>query len=190
VFNQQYILDALSDLDMRVQYSCGIGSVSKVKELLAIGFYRIVIDTQTLTTQPKFLEQLSQELSGAYNCMDRIVIKVSYRAFQDAENKEDAFNQLIEYIDYCSNLGFFRFLCNDLSKVKNINDSRVNIYKKILEYKPFIRLIACGGICSMEEIEKLKEIKCASAVVGSAIYEDKISIETIQSWNLQTLSSI
>src|SRR5690606_26562339 len=92
--------------------------------------------------------------------------------------------KLMDYIDRCLNLGFYRFLCTDINKDGKLGGAGVELYKKLLDHSPIIRLIASGGISSMDDIEKLSQINVESCVVGKAIYEERISIEEIQAWNL------
>ena len=63
------------------------------------------------------------------------------------------------------------------------------MYQKLLDHSPVIKLIASGGISSMDDIRALDEIKVESCVVGKAIYENRISIEEIKEWNLRALIS-
>jgi phosphoribosylformimino-5-aminoimidazole carboxamide ribotide isomerase len=64
------------------------------------------------------------------------------------------------------------------------------LYKKLLDHSPFIKLIASGGVSSMDDIKELAQYDIRSVVVGKAIYENRISIEEIKEWNLKALSSI
>ena len=52
----------------------------------------------------------------------------------------------------------------------------IALYKKIRKKFPDLKLIASGGVCSMNEIEKLKRIGLYGAIVGKAIYENKIKL--------------
>jgi phosphoribosylformimino-5-aminoimidazole carboxamide ribotide isomerase len=48
---------------------------------------------------------------------------------------------------------------------------------------PNLKLIASGGVSSMEDLEKLKEINCFGAIVGKAIYEGRISLKELERFN-------
>jgi phosphoribosylformimino-5-aminoimidazole carboxamide ribotide isomerase len=87
-------------------------------------------------------------------------------------------------------LGFFRFLCTDINKDGKLGGAAIDLYKKLLEHSPFIKLIASGGVSSMDDIRALAKLEVRSVVVGKAIYENKISVEEIKEWNLKALSSI
>jgi phosphoribosylformimino-5-aminoimidazole carboxamide ribotide isomerase len=98
--------------------------------------------------------------------------------------------KLMDYVDKCLRLGFFRFLCTDISKDGKLGGAGIDLYEKLLDHSPFIKLIASGGVSSMADIEALNKIKVESCVVGKAIYENKITIDEIKNWNLESLISI
>lgn len=98
--------------------------------------------------------------------------------------------KLMDYIDKCLQLGFFRFLCTDINKDGKLGGAAVDLYQKLLAHSPFIKLIASGGISSMKDIEELAKYDIRSVVVGKAIYEKRISIEEIKQWNLKAMSSL
>lgn len=98
--------------------------------------------------------------------------------------------KLLDYVDKCLSLGFFRFLCTDINKDGKLGGAAVELYKKLLDHSPFIKLIASGGTSSMADIEELAKHNIRSVVVGKAIYENRISIDQIKEWNLRTLSSL
>ena len=55
----------------------------------------------------------------------------------------------------------------------------VELYTKILNTFPAIKLIASGGVSGKEDIEKLKKIKVDGVIVGKAIYEGRIDLNTL-----------
>lgn len=93
-------------------------------------------------------------------------------------------------MDKCLQLGFFRFLCTDIAKDGKLGGAAVDLYRKLLDHSPFIKLIASGGISSMDDIEELAKYNIRSCVVGKAIYENRITIEEIKQWNLKAMTSL
>lgn len=41
---------------------------------------------------------------------------------------------------------------------------------------PGLEVIASGGVCTTDEIKKLKAAGCGGAIIGKAIYEGKITL--------------
>lgn len=189
--NQQMLFKLVKQTDMRIQYGGGIRSIEKVKELLEAGVDRVIVGTQAITN-PTFLEELSKSFSKHKDYANRIVIAIDVldEVIKYSGWMESSPVKLLDYVDKCLRLGFFRFLCTDISKDGKLGGTSVELYKKLMAHAPIIKLIASGGIASMKDIQELHELNISSCVVGKAIYENKISIEEIKEWNLNTLTSL
>jgi phosphoribosylformimino-5-aminoimidazole carboxamide ribotide isomerase len=46
--------------------------------------------------------------------------------------------------------------------------------------KTKIKLIASGGVTSIEDVKKLIELGCEGAIIGKAIYEQKITLQQLR----------
>ena len=189
--NQQYLFDVIKKTDMQVQYGGGIRSIEKVKELLDAGVHRVIVGTQAITN-PDFLQELSKALIGKDKYGDRVVIAIDVldEVIKYSGWMESSPIKLMDYVDKCLALGFFRFLCTDINKDGKLGGAGIDLYGKLLDHSPFIKLIASGGVSSMHDIEQLNNIKVESCVVGKAIYEGHITIDEIKNWNLESLMSI
>jgi phosphoribosylformimino-5-aminoimidazole carboxamide ribotide isomerase len=188
--NQQYLFDIIKKTDMQVQYGGGIRSIDKVKELLDAGLHRVIVGTQAITN-PDFLSELSKQFSGG-KTSDNIIVAIDVldEVIKYSGWMESSPIKLMDYVDKCLAMGFFRFLCTDINKDGKLGGAGVDLYRKLLDHSPFIKLIASGGVSTMGDIEDLSRIKVESCVVGKAIYEGHISIEDIKNWNLDALISI
>ncbi|MGZ3754214.1 MAG: 1-(5-phosphoribosyl)-5-[(5-phosphoribosylamino)methylideneamino]imidazole-4-carboxamide isomerase [Mucilaginibacter sp.] len=189
--NQQYLFDVIKKTDMQVQYGGGVRSIEKVKELIGAGVHRVIVGTQAITN-PMFLDELSRSICGRDKCANQVVIAIDVldEVIKYSGWMESSPIKLMDYVDKCLGLGFFRFLCTDIDKDGKLGGAGVKLYEKLLDHSPFIKLIASGGVSSMDDIEQLSNIKVESCVVGKAIYEGRISIEDIKNWNLESLISI
>ncbi len=189
--NQKYLFDIIKKTDMKVQYGGGVRSIDKIKELLDAGMHRVIVGTQAITN-PDFLQELSAEMCDKANCSDKVVVAIDVldEVIKYSGWMESSPIKLMDYVDKCLQLGFFRFLCTDITKDGKLGGAGVDLYKKLLNQSPFIKLIASGGISSMKDIEELNDLKVESCVVGKAIYENRISIDEIKEWNLQMLTSL
>lgn len=188
--NQKYLFEIIKKTEIKIQYGGGVRSIEKVKELIDAGIHRVIVGTQAITNA-NFLQELSLEICGKEKCQDQVVIAIDVldEVIKYSGWMESSPIKLMDYVDKCLNLGFFRFLCTDIDKDGKMGGAGLELYKKLMEHSPFIKLIASGGVSSMQDIEELKKIKVESCVVGKAIYEGKISIEEIKDWNLKSLIS-
>lgn len=94
----------------------------------------------------------------------------------------DVFSFLRKYIDRGINQAF----CTDISKDGRLEGPSLELYKKILRSFPGFQLIASGGVTTMQDLEDLRTAGCSGAIVGKAIYENRISLQEIQQFNLET----
>lgn len=186
--NQSYLYDVIKKTDIKVQYGGGVRSIEMVRNLLDSGVFRVIVGTQAITN-PEFLDELSELSCGKEKCSDQVIIAIDVldEVIKYSGWLESSPVKLIDYIDRCLGLGFFRFLCTDIDKDGKLGGAGIDLYQKLLDHSPIIKLIASGGISSMEDVEKLSRLSVESCVVGKAIYEDRIQIEEIQTWNLKSL---
>jgi phosphoribosylformimino-5-aminoimidazole carboxamide ribotide isomerase len=189
--NQEALFEIIRKTDMKVQYGGGIRTIEQVTKLLDAGIHRVIVGTQAITN-PNFLEELSKEVGKKYDYANRIVVAIDVldEVIKYSGWMESSPIKLMDYVDKCLELGFFRFLCTDIDKDGKLGGAAVELYRKLLDHSPFIKLIASGGISSMEDIEELAKYNIRSCVVGKAIYENRITIEEIKLWNLKALTSL
>ncbi|MDO5980535.1 1-(5-phosphoribosyl)-5-[(5-phosphoribosylamino)methylideneamino]imidazole-4-carboxamide isomerase [Flavivirga spongiicola] len=79
-------------------------------------------------------------------------------------------------------------ICTDISKDGMLEGPSVELYKQIISEcsnsssDQSIKLIASGGISSIEELPILKEIGCEGVIIGKAIYENRISLFELEKY--------
>jgi phosphoribosylformimino-5-aminoimidazole carboxamide ribotide isomerase len=189
--NQKALFEIIKKTDMKVQYGGGIRTIEQVTNLLDAGIHRVIVGTQAISN-PDFLPQLSEAFAKKDDYANRIVIAIDVldEVIKYSGWMESSPIKLMDYVDKCLALGFFRFLCTDINKDGKLGGTAVELYKKLLDHSPMIKLIASGGVSSMDDIKELAQLPIRSVVVGKAIYENRITIEEVKQWNLKELSSI
>jgi phosphoribosylformimino-5-aminoimidazole carboxamide ribotide isomerase len=70
--------------------------------------------------------------------------------------------------------GITQFFCTDINKDGLLEGPSVTLYKKIMNQHPSVHLIASGGISCIDDLDELREAGCSGAIIGKAIYENKI----------------
>lgn len=76
-------------------------------------------------------------------------------------------------------LGITEVICTDISKDGKLEGLNIALYKELLEKNPKMELIASGGVCDMQDIERCFENKLAGVIIGKAIYEGKITLKDL-----------
>ena len=70
-----------------------------------------------------------------------------------------------------------------MSKDGKLEGPSITLYEKIITQFPNLHFIASGGVSNLTDLEQLKEIGCKGAIVGKAIYENRISLEELSLMN-------
>ncbi len=86
---------------------------------------------------------------------------------------------VLEYISNYAKKGVQHVICTDISKDGMLQGPSTDLYKEILE-KTGVKLIASGGVSSIDDLHMLQQIGCSGVIIGKAIYEKKISLEQLR----------
>lgn len=92
--------------------------------------------------------------------------------------EKTSFN-VFDFINENMKIGVTNIFCTDVAKDGNMAGPSLNLYKEIITAFPQINLVASGGVSSLNDLQELKRIGCSGAIVGKAIYEDKISLNDL-----------
>ncbi len=87
---------------------------------------------------------------------------------------------VFELIEKYKTKGVKQFFCTDVNKDGLLQGPALDLYKKIINEHPSIDLIASGGIATIKELQELREAGCSGAIIGKAIYENKISLNDLK----------
>jgi phosphoribosylformimino-5-aminoimidazole carboxamide ribotide isomerase len=71
-------------------------------------------------------------------------------------------------IQYC--------ICTDVAKDGLLQGPSFELYQEIMTKFPTLKLIASGGVTSIDDIEKLNAMGIYGAIIGKAFYEGKIKL--------------
>jgi phosphoribosylformimino-5-aminoimidazole carboxamide ribotide isomerase len=93
----------------------------------------------------------------------------------------NVFDFLQKYIDQ----GVTQVFCTDVSKDGLLAGPSLELYKKIIDRFPSLHFIASGGVSNMKDLENLAHIGCKGAIIGKAIYENRISLEDLQAFTAE-----
>ncbi|SHJ23899.1 1-(5-phosphoribosyl)-5-[(5-phosphoribosylamino)methylideneamino]imidazole-4-carboxamide isomerase [Flavobacterium haoranii] len=97
---------------------------------------------------------------------------------------EESTKEVIPFIQNYQEEGIQYVICTDISKDGMLQGPSFDLYKRILEQIPNVKLIASGGISTFDELPKLAELGCEGTIIGKAIYENRISLKQLENYIL------
>ncbi len=164
-----------SETNLQIQFGGGIRDVKTAAEGFSAGVDFAVIGSLSVKNKEEFeliIKQFSAEkIVCAVDVLDDIV--------QISGWQEDTEITVYDHIDYCLEQGIEKFLCTDISKDGMLTGANIELYKRISKRFPEIKLIASGGVKDIEDVKKLKVFGIYAAIIGKAIYEEKIDLEEL-----------
>ncbi|PBQ32381.1 1-(5-phosphoribosyl)-5-[(5-phosphoribosylamino)methylideneamino]imidazole-4-carboxamide isomerase [Sphingobacteriaceae bacterium] len=86
---------------------------------------------------------------------------------------------VLEFIQRYEEQGITSAICTDVSKDGMLQGTSNDLYKEILAFTK-IKLIASGGVSCVADLKKLRDMGCAGAIIGKAIYEGKITLKELK----------
>lgn len=94
--------------------------------------------------------------------------------------QEESSHDLLPFLKGYYSKGLEQVICTDISKDGMLLGPGFTLYQLILETLPELKLIASGGVTTMDDLYTLKELGCEGAIIGKAIYEETITLHQLQ----------
>ncbi len=98
---------------------------------------------------------------------------------------EESTQEVIPFIQDYESKGVKYVICTDISKDGMLEGPSFGLYRTILENTD-VKLIASGGVSTFEELPKLASLGCEGAIIGKAIYENRISLKQLEDYIIAT----
>lgn len=160
--------------DAIIELGGGLRSNKDIKLALDLGIDKVILGSIALKDR-----DLTAILADKYG--DKIIVGIDARHGKVAaegwlETSEIDALTLLKEIE---KIGVQEVIFTDISKDGMLQGPNFSIYEEIVPQTK-IKIIASGGISSLEDIKKLKQINgLYGTIVGKALYENKISREEL-----------
>lgn len=176
--NLPHIKEIISKLGISVQTGGGIRTFGDVKMLLDAGLSKVICSSMAIKNEEDWLKALREFPEHMILGMDLKNGKIAYSGWlETAEELVESF--LSRMMDH----GLQEVLCTDISKDGTLAGPNFELYHDLHKNFPDIRLIASGGVSSLEDLNVLNEADIDAVVVGKAYYEGRISLQEMAEFN-------
>ena len=79
--------------------------------------------------------------------------------------------------------GVKQVFCTDVAKDGALEGPSHELYRNIVAEFPKLHFVASGGVSTIDDLYRLADIGCSGAIVGKAIYENRISLEDLKKFS-------
>ena len=168
--NIETVKKLVSATDAFVEVGGGIRSEKVVERYLTAGVNRVILGTSAVEN-PEFLKSCIKEFG------DKIAVGVDIK---DGFVAIKGWTEKSAYsgVDFCKKMqdeGVKTIICTDISKDGAMLGTNHELYKT-LKNELSINVIASGGVSSIEDVKKLKDIDIYGAIIGKAYYTGAIDL--------------
>jgi phosphoribosylformimino-5-aminoimidazole carboxamide ribotide isomerase len=159
--------ERLAEAGVRFQVGGGIRSAEVATVALKAGAARVVLGTAAVWN-PSVLEEIGE--------LDRVVAAVDVRDGRaTGEGWLDEGKDLSDVLDDLARRNVPRLLVTGIGRDGTMEGPELDLLHRTLEDSRF-QIIASGGIGSLDDLVRVAELGCESAIVGRALYESRFTL--------------
>lgn len=169
--NFQIVCDICTQTGLSVEIGGGIRSLKTIEQYLRAGANRIILGTKAVT-DPEFLKDALTEFGESIAVgADLKDGKLAIRGWKEVANipAEDFIQELCR-------LKVRTLICTDISRDGMLGGTNLALYGQMAKQYD-IRLIASGGVSSLEDLSQLKSMGIYGAILGKAMYAGAVDLK-------------
>lgn len=169
--NSELIAKISQAVRIPLQIAGGIRSLEKAEEMLSMAS-RVVIGTMAYR-EPEVVRKLvkknADRVTISVDQMDGMVMVKGW--------KESTGTTVAEAISRFLAIGVDEFLLTSIDRDGTLQGPDI---KTLADAAVSARIIASGGISSIEDVIKIRSAGCSSVIIGKAMYDGKVSIQKVK----------
>ena len=152
------------------QLGGGLRSQADIKEALGWGVRRVILGTRAFK-DPHWLENVCRHFPG------QIVLGLDARQGQVATNGwlEVSTRPALEFVRACADWPLAALVYTDISRDGMMEGPNLEALAEVARTSA-VPVIASGGVTTLEDVRRLKDLKMAGCIIGRALYEGQLSL--------------
>ena len=147
-----------------------IRKIEVIEKYLGIGVDRVILGTAALTDRAfltEAVEGFGERIAVGVDIKDG---KVAIKGWTEKSDKD-----ALEFCRELDSLGVKTIICTDISKDGAMQGTNHPLYKTLSE-EVGLDIIASGGVSSIEDVKRLRQINIYGAIIGKAYYTKAINL--------------
>lgn len=170
--NLETVKRIIASTDLFAEVGGGIRSMEVIDRYLSAGVRRVILGTAAVT-DPAFLNAAVSAYGDAIAVgVDIKNGSVAIKGWTESSGR-DAF----EFCKEMQDMGVSTLICTDISKDGAMQGTNRDLYQALSE-RFSVKIIASGGVSSMEDVEHLRAMNLYGAIIGKAYYTGAIDLKT------------
>ena len=174
IINHKVLYEIASKTNLKIDFGGGLKQNKDLEIAFENGANQVTGGSIAYKNPDIFLEWLHK--FGA----DKIILgadalnrKIATQGWLET-SETDVVDFILEY----EKKGIQYVISTDIEKDGMLSGPSIELYKEILKSAK-VKLIASGGITTIDDVLQLKELGCEGAIIGKAIYENTINLKEL-----------
>jgi phosphoribosylformimino-5-aminoimidazole carboxamide ribotide isomerase len=176
VVNWKVLEEITAKTSLLVDFGGGVKQESDVQRIIECGASWVTVGSMAAKQPAVFSDWLDHYGS------DRFFLGADVRDEKIAVGGwlETTTQDVQAFISSYTQLGLRYIFCTDISKDGKLEGPAIPLYTKILNSNSDVQLVASGGVATIDDLQLLKDAGCYGAIIGKAIYENRITIAQLK----------
>ena len=162
--NMDIVAEVAEKTGLFIEIGGGIRSMETVKKYIDAGISRVILGTAAICD-----EDFLKEAVKAYG--EKIAVGADVKDGKIAVKGwlEQSDVTLDEFFLKMQDLGVKNIICTDISRDGAMRGTNLELYRELSE-KYSLDITASGGVSSIEDVKRLREMNLYGAIIGKAYY--------------------
>ena len=173
IVNHRVLRSLCEETSLVIDFGGGVKSTADLELAFDCGAAQVTAGTVAVKQPDLFLEWLAR--FGAERIILGADVKEGRVAISGWEQQSEL--ELLPFLRRYHRAGVSHVICTEISRDGMLAGSAVELYGEVRNELPDLKLIASGGVTSLEELRALHDLGCHGAIVGKALYEGPRSLE-------------
>ena len=153
-----------------VEIGGGIRSIETVEKYLSAGVDRVILGTAAVTDEAFLLDAVAKYGEKIAIGADVKDGKIAIKGWLESSQYT-----LDEFLSKMQKIGVRTVICTDISRDGAMRGTNLALYKELSE-KYSMQIVASGGVSSVDDVKKLREMELYGAIIGKAYYTGAIDL--------------
>jgi phosphoribosylformimino-5-aminoimidazole carboxamide ribotide isomerase len=179
IVNHKVLERICAKTNLQVDFGGGLKSDDDLRVAFECGARQITGGTIAVKNREKFLDWL--KVYGS----EKIILGADVKGEKVAVSGwlETSDLWLKDFLKDFTEQGVVYTICTDIAKDGLLKGASNDLYASVLADFPDLKLIASGGVSSLEDLVNLQVIGCYGAIVGKAIYEGRVTLKELEQFH-------
>lgn len=176
VVNWKIITSIQEETALQVDFGGGVKTDEEVEQLLDLGISQINVGSIAVKDPTKFIGWLKK--FGSENFILSADVKgenVSINGWLESTEF-----RLFDLVSQFADHGLEYLTVTDIATDGMMKGPNFGLYRKLKAKFPKLKIIASGGVSSIDDLKELKYINVFGVIVGKAIYEGEIKLDQLK----------